>query len=109
MLVEIIVLVSIITVLAFEVKLVMDGKIEDRLAATPMIFVILLPFWNQNLISVVPFIFLFITFLFRMLIDIYEQKVRLNILFWILTMANIIILYFQLGFLLKNYLMTVFY
>jgi hypothetical protein len=109
MLAEIIVLVSIITVLAFEVKLVMDGKIEDRLAPIPMMFVILLPFWNQNLISVVPFIFLFITFLFRMLIDIYEQKVRFNILFWILTVANIMILYFQLGFLLKNYLMSVFY
>ena len=109
MLAEIILLVSIITVLAFEVKLVFDGKIEDRLAAIPMIFVILLPFWNQNLISVVPFIFLFITFLLRTLIDIYELKVRLNTLFWILTVSNIMILYFQLGFLLKNYLMMVFY
>lgn len=109
MLAEIIVLVSIITVLAFEVKLVMDGKLEDRLNVVPMIFVILLPFWNQSLISVVPFIFLFITFLLRTLIDIYELKIRFNILFWILTMANIMILYFQLGFLLKNYSMTVFH
>lgn len=109
MLAEIIILVSIITVLAFEVKLVMDGKIEDGLDVVPIIFVLLLPFWNQILISVVPFIFLFITFLLRTLIDIYELKIRFNIFFWILTMANIIILYFQLGFLLKNYSMTVFY
>ena len=109
MLAEIILLVSIITVLAFEVKLVLDGKIEDRLSVIPMVFVVLLPFCNQNLISVVPFIFLFITFLLRIFVDTYKQKVRFNIFFWILTVANMMILYFQLGFLLKNYLMTLFY
>ena len=109
MLAEIIVLVSIITVLAFEVKLILDGKIEDRLSVIPLLITILLPFWNQNLISITPFVFLFINTLFRTLIDIYEVKDRFNSLFWISTVANVMILYFQLGFLLKNYLMTIFY
>ncbi len=109
MLAQIIVLVSIITILILEVKLIFDGKLEEKLSVMPLLITILLPFWNQNLISITPFVFLFITTLSRALIDIYEVKDRFNSLFWILTVSNVMILYFQLGFLLKNYLMTVFY
>lgn len=105
----IIVLISIITILILEVKLIFDGKLEERLSMIPLLITILLPFWNQSLISVTPFVFLFICVLARTLIDIYEVKDRLNSIFWVLTVANIMILYFQLGFLIKNFLLTIVY
>ena len=94
----IIVFLSIVLLLLCEVKFLESQNINKSLYKFYLMTSILLPFWEQNLISIIPFFVLIFTNIIRI------WKPKSILLFNFITVTNILILYFQFGFLIKNYL-----
>lgn len=97
-----IVFLSMIIISIFELKFLFKAKIDDESLFFSFFLTILLPFWNQDLVSVFPFLLLIISFLLRV-----SRLSKFEWIFWATTIFNIIILYFQIGFFIRNFIISI--
>lgn len=97
--IELIVILSTLVLLFSEAFFLDTGKLNLQVEKTYLIILLLLPLWNQNLVSVFPFLLLIPSFFIRG----FHYRGN-NIVFLIATCFNIGILYLQLGFLIKGFL-----
>ena len=96
-----VVFLGIITLGIFEINFLLDQKVSKKLMSIYLIINLILPLMSQDLISDWPFYVLFLTNFMRF--SWFDKK---GFQFSVLSVTNLMILYFQFGFLIKNYLLS---
>jgi hypothetical protein len=101
MFVILIVLLGILTLGIFEVNFLLNQRVHQGLMVIYLLINIILSSVNVGLISDWPFYVLFLTNFMR-----FSWFDRQGFQFSVLSVTNLMILYFQFGFLIKNYLIS---
>jgi hypothetical protein len=96
-----IVLLGILTLGIFEVNFLLNQRVKQGLMSVYLIIGMILPLMDQNLISDWPFYVLLLTNFLR-----FSWFDKEGFQFSVLSVTNLMILYFQFGFLIKNYLLS---
>lgn len=96
-----VVFLGILIIGIIEVNFLSNGKVDNKLVVVYLLINIILLLMNIDLINNFPF---FILLLLNFIRLFYFRRDGFS--FYLLSVINLMILYFEFGFLIKNYLMS---